>query len=293
VLQRTKGKKTKRDDSPTGWSSKKNKWGESSGSLATVFLGGEVRLDEEVSFHLGPRIKDMLKDVSEEEALRTAGELILRLVAIYTKFPQADQSRMESLEKELAATKMELQEVKASASELKTQFDRLNDKKAEHAKCAGILKVADDRAKEEQTKAKEAADELCKLQRRFDDLTLEHMATTGSATDWQRKAKEYQAELRVADEKVFTQYETGFQNAVDQAVFYYRCSPDRFDVHLGVVDGKMEKVFDRLDEVNDPPTDNEFFNFIVYFDMIDRVRSTSWSIALDRLLGHLFFSFIC
>jgi len=227
-----------------------------SGSLATALLGSEVRLDEEVSFHLGPRVKEMLKDVSEEEALRTARELTLRLAAIYTKFPRPDRSRMESLEKELAAAKMELHEVKASASDLKTQFDRLNDIKAEHAKCVSLLKAADDRAKEEQTKAKEAAEELRKLQRRFDDLTLEHMVTVGSATDWQRKAKEYQAELQVADEQVFAQYEAGFPSAVDQAVFYYRCSPDRFDVHLGVVDGKLEKVFERLDEVNDPPADN-------------------------------------
>ncbi|QCD97502.1 hypothetical protein DEO72_LG6g2212 [Vigna unguiculata] len=156
-------KKTKRGDSPTDRSSKKNKKVEASGSLATAFLDGEVRLDEEVSFHLGPRVKDMLKDVSEEEALRTTGELTLRLAAIYTKFPRAYRGKMESLEKELAAAKMELQEVKASASDLKTQFDRLNDIKAEHAKCAGLLKAADYRAKEEQLKAKEAADELRKL----------------------------------------------------------------------------------------------------------------------------------
>jgi len=248
-----KGKKIKRDDSPTGRSSKKSKKVEASGSLATAFLDGEVRLDEEVSFHLGPRVKDMLKDVSEEEALRTAGELTLRLAVIYTKFPRADRGRIESLEKELAAAKVELQEVKASTSDLKTQFDRLNGIKAEHAKCAGLLKVADDRAKEEQLKAKEATDELRKLQRRFDDLSLEHLAAAGSAVDWQKKAKEYQAELRVADEQVFAQYETGFQNAVDQAVFIYRCSPDRFDVHMGVVEGKLERVFDRLDEATAPP----------------------------------------
>ena len=146
--------------------------------------------------------------------------------------------------------------MKASASDLKTQFDRLNGLKAEHAKCAGLLKAADDRAREEQTKAKKAAEELRKLQWRFDDLTLEHLAVSGSAADWQKKAKEYQAELWVVDEQVFAQYETGFQNAVDQAVFYYQCSSDRFDVHLGVVDGKLERVFDRLDEVNDPPADN-------------------------------------
>ena len=40
----------------------------------------------------------MLKDVSEEEALRTVGELTFRLAAIYTKFPRPDRSRMESLE---------------------------------------------------------------------------------------------------------------------------------------------------------------------------------------------------
>ena len=79
------------------------------------------------------------------------------------------------------------------------------------------------------------------------------MAAAGSASDWQKKAKEFQAELRVADEQVFAQYEAGFQSAVDQAVFYYNCSPERFDVHLGVVDGKLEKVFERLDEMNDPP----------------------------------------
>ncbi|QCE04006.1 hypothetical protein DEO72_LG8g2038 [Vigna unguiculata] len=165
-----KGKKTKRDDSPTGRPSKKNKKAEASGSLATAFLDGEVRLDKEVSFHLGPRVKDMLKDVSEEEALRTAEELTLR------------------------------------------------------------------------------------PRRHFDDLSLEHLTATGSAADWQKKAKEYQAELRVVDEQVFAQYETGFQNSVDQAVFFYRCSPDRFDVHMGVVEGKLERVFDRLDEATAPPT---------------------------------------
>ena len=216
--------------------------------MATAFLGSEVRLDEEVSFHLGPRVKDMLKDVSKEEALWTVGELSLRFSAICTKFPRADRSRIDGLEKELAAAKVDLQEVKASASDLKMQFDQLNVMKAEHAKCAGVLKVVDDRAKEEQLKAKEAVDELRKLQRRFDDLSLEHLAVVASAADWQKKAKEYQVELRIADEQVFTQYETGFQNAVDQAVYFYRCSPDRFDVHLEVVDGKLERVFDRLDE---------------------------------------------
>jgi len=34
----------------------------------------------------------------------------------------------------------------------------------------------------------------------------------------------------------------------DQAVFFYRCSPDRFDVHLGVVEGKLERVYEALDE---------------------------------------------
>jgi len=114
-----KGKRSKRDDSPTGRSSKKSKKAEASRSLATALLDNEVRLDEDVSFHLGPRVKDMLKDVSEEEALRTAGELTLRLAAIYTKFPRPDRNRMESLEKELAAAKVELREVKASASDLK------------------------------------------------------------------------------------------------------------------------------------------------------------------------------
>ncbi|QCE03237.1 hypothetical protein DEO72_LG8g1261 [Vigna unguiculata] len=187
-----KGKKSKRDDSPTGRSSKRSKRAEASRSLATALLDNEVRLDEEVSFHLGPRVKDMLKDVSEEEALRTAGELTLKLAAIYTKFPRPDQSRMESLEKELAAAKVELREVKALASDLKIQFDRLNGIKAEHAKCAGLLKAADDRAKAEQTKANEAAEELRKLQRRFDDLTLGHMAAAGSASNWQKKAKKFQ-----------------------------------------------------------------------------------------------------
>ena len=248
-----KGKKSKTDDSPTGRPSKKYKKGETSGSLASAFLGDDVRLDKEVSLQLGPRLTDALKDVSEEEALRTAGELTLRLAALYTKFPRPDRSRMENLEKELAAAKTELSEVKASAAGLKTQFDRLSGIKAKHAKCVGLLKAADDRAKAEQAKAGEAAEELRKLQRRFDDLTLEHMAAAGSASDWQKKAKEFQAELRVADEQVFAQYEAGFQSAVDQAVFYYKCSPDRFDVHLGVVEGKLERVFDRLDEVNDPP----------------------------------------
>jgi len=89
-----KEKKTKKDDSPVGQSSKRSKKADASESLATAFLGSEVRLDEEVSFHLGPRVKDMLKDVSEEEALRTAGELTLRLAAIYTEFSQADRSRI-------------------------------------------------------------------------------------------------------------------------------------------------------------------------------------------------------
>jgi len=194
-----------------------------------------------------------LKDVSEEDALRTAGELTLRLAALYTKFPRPERSRIENLEKELAAAKTELNEVKASAADLKAQFDRLNGIKTEHAKCAGLLKAADDRAKAEQAKAGEAAEELRKLQRRFDDLTLEHMAAAGSASDWQKKAKDLEAELGMADEQVFAQYEAGFQSAVDLAVFYYNCSPDRFDVHMGVVDGKVERVFDRLDEVNDPP----------------------------------------
>ena len=220
--------------------------------MATTFLGSKVRLDEEVSFHLGPRVKDMLKDVFEEEALRMVGELSLRLSAICTKFPRANQSRIDSLEKKLAVAKVELQEVKASASDLKTQFDWLNVMKAEHAKCASLLKVVDDRAKEEQLKTKEAADELRKLQRRFDDLSLEHLAAVGSAADWQKKAKEYQAELRIVDEQVFAQYETGFQNVVDQATYFYRCSPDQFDVHLGVVEGKLERVYEALDETTIP-----------------------------------------
>ena len=87
-------------------------------------------------------------------------------------------------------------------------------------------------------------------------MTLEHLAAAGSTTNWQKKVKEYQAELRVVDEQVFAQYEAGFQSVVDQAAFYYNCSPDRFDVHLWVVDGKLEKVFDRLDEVNDTPADS-------------------------------------
>ncbi|QCE03236.1 hypothetical protein DEO72_LG8g1260 [Vigna unguiculata] len=239
VAAADKGKKTKRDDSSTGRSSKKSTKVEASGSLATAFLSGEVWLDEEVSFHLGSRVKDMLRDVSEEEALPTAGELTLKLAGIYTKFPWADRSRIESLEKELVAAKVELQEVKAFASDLKTQFDRLNGIKAEHAKCDGLFKAADDRAKEEQQKAKEA-----------------HLAAAESAADWKKKAKEYQAELRVADEQVFAQYETSFQNAVDHAVFFYHYSPDRFDVHLGVVDGKLERVFDQLDEATAPPADN-------------------------------------
>ncbi|QCD78450.1 hypothetical protein DEO72_LG1g2083 [Vigna unguiculata] len=249
-----KGKKSRREDPPIVPPFKKQKHGESSGSLADAFLGGGARLDEEIFLQLGPRLTEALKDVSEEDALRTAGELTLRLAALYTKFPRPDRSRIEDLEKELASAKTELSEVKASAADLKAQFDRLNGIKAEHAKCAGLLKAADDRAKAEQVKAGEAADELRKLQRRFDDLTLEQMAASGSASDWQKKAKDLEAELEVADEQVFAQYELGFQRAVDLAVFYYKCSPDRFDVHMGVVDGKVEKVFDRLDEVNDPPT---------------------------------------
>ena len=201
--------------SPTGRPSKKNRKEETFRSLVDALLGGDVRLDEEVSFQLGPRVTDILKDVFEEEALRTAGELTLWLVAVYTKFPHPDRSRMESLEKELAAAKMELSEVKVSASDLKIQFDRLNDIKAKHAKCAGLLKAVEDRAKAEQAKTSEAAEELRKLQRRFDDLTLEQMAAAESASDWQKKAKEFQAELRVADEQVFAQYEAGFQSVVD------------------------------------------------------------------------------
>ena len=56
----------------------------------------------------------------------------------------------------------------------------------------------------------------------------------------------------IADEQVFAQYETGFQNAVNQVVYFYRCSPDRFDVHLGVVDGKLERVYKALDEATIP-----------------------------------------
>jgi len=139
-----KAKKTKKDDSPSGRSSKRSNRAEASGSLTTAFLGSEVWLDDKVSFHLDPRVKDVLKNVSEEEALRMVGELSLRLSTICTKFPQADRSRVESLEKELAAAKVELQEVKASASDLKSEFDRLSV-----MKCAGLLKAADDRAKEE------------------------------------------------------------------------------------------------------------------------------------------------
>jgi len=101
------GKKTKRDDSPAGRSSKRSKKAEASESLATAFLSSEVRLEEEAFFHLGHRVKDMLKDVSKEEALRRAEELTLRLPAIYTKFPRADRSRIDSLEKKLAATRGE------------------------------------------------------------------------------------------------------------------------------------------------------------------------------------------
>jgi len=244
-----KGKKSRREDPPVVPPFKKQKHGESL-SLADTFLGGGAHLDKEVILQLGPRMTEALKDVTEEDALRTAGELTLRLAALYTKFPRPERSRIEDLEKELAAAKTELTEVKASAADLKVQFDRLNGIKAEHAKCAGLLKAADDRAKVEQAKAVE---ELRKLQRRFDDLSLEHLTASGSASDWQKKAKDLEAELEVADEQVFAQYELGFQRAVDLAVFYYNCSPDRFDVHMGVVDGKVERVFDRLDEVNDPP----------------------------------------
>jgi len=131
--------------------------------LADTFLGGGANLDKEVILQLGPQITEALKDVTEEDALRTAGELTLRLAALYTKFPRPERSRIEDLEKELAAAKTELTEVKASAADLKAQFDRLNGIKAEHAKCAGLLKAADDRAKAEQAKA---AEELRKLQRR-------------------------------------------------------------------------------------------------------------------------------
>ncbi|QCD79535.1 hypothetical protein DEO72_LG1g3177 [Vigna unguiculata] len=198
-----KGKKTQKDDSPAVRPSKKQKHGGTSASLADAFLGGGVRLDDEVFLQLGPRMTEALKDVSEEDALRTAGELTLRLAALYTKFPRPERSRVEDLEKELAAAKTELDEMKASAADLKAQFDRLNGIKAEHAKCAGLLKATDDRVKAEQAKAGEAADELRKLQRRFDDLSLEHLAAVGSASDWQKKAKDLEAELGVADEQVF------------------------------------------------------------------------------------------
>ncbi|QCD94544.1 hypothetical protein DEO72_LG5g2628 [Vigna unguiculata] len=105
-----KGKKSKKDDSPTGRPLKKQKKGETSGSLADAFLGGGVRLDDEVFLQLGPRMTEALKDVSEEDALRTAGELTLRLAALYTKFPRPERSRIEDLEKELAAAKTELNE---------------------------------------------------------------------------------------------------------------------------------------------------------------------------------------
>jgi len=124
--------------------------------------------------------------------------------------------------------------------------------KSEHAKCVGLLKAADDRAREEQLKTKEATDELRKLQRRFDDLSLEHAASVRSAEGWRKKAEEFESELRIADEQVYTQYELGFQNVVDQAVYHYRCPTDQFDVHLGVVEGKLKKVYERLDEVNVP-----------------------------------------
>jgi len=107
-----KGKKSKKDDSPSGRPLKKQKKGEASGSLADAFLGGGVRLDDEVFLHLGPRMTEALKDVSEEDALRTAGELTLRLAALYTKFPCPERSRIEDLEKELAAAKAELNEVR-------------------------------------------------------------------------------------------------------------------------------------------------------------------------------------
>ena len=254
-----KGKKSRREDPLVVPPFKKQKHGESL-SLADTFLSGGTHLDKEVILQLGPRVTEALKDATEEDALRTAGELSLRLAALCSKFPRPERSRIGDLEKELAAAKTELAEVKASAADLKTQFDRLNGIKAEHAKCAGLLKAADDRvkaaddrAKAEQVKAGEAADELRKLQRRFDDLTLEHLGAVGSASDMQKKVKELEEELEVADEQVFAQYELGFQRAVDLAAFYYKCDPDRFDVHMGVVDGKVERVWERLDEVNDPP----------------------------------------
>jgi len=115
---------------------------------------------------------------------------------------------------------------------------------------------------------------------------LEHLATVGSDADWQKKAKEYQAELRVANEQVFAQYETGFQNFVDQAIFFYRCSPDRFDVHMGWLKGNLKGF--STDSTRQPLLLLMNLNVIcfVYFDITDRVRSASWSIALDRLLCH-------
>jgi len=81
---------------------------------------------------------------------------------------------------------------------------------------------------------------------------LEHIAFVRSAADWRKRAEEYEAELRIADKQVYAQYETGFQNAVDQVVYYYRCPTDRFDIHLGVVDGKLERLYKALNEVTIP-----------------------------------------
>jgi len=81
---------------------------------------------------------------------------------------------------------------------------------------------------------------------------LEHLASVGSTANWQKKAKEYEAELCITNEQVYAQYETSFQNVVDQVVYFYRCPTDRFDVHLGVVDEKLERVYEALDEMTIP-----------------------------------------
>lgn len=65
---------------------------QASGSLASSFLGKDLRLGENVSYHLGSEVKDLLKGVLGNEALRTANELSLRLSMLTAKFPVVDQA---------------------------------------------------------------------------------------------------------------------------------------------------------------------------------------------------------
>jgi len=165
MIPAAEGGKAKRKNKSKGSPSsgrlpKSGKRGQASRSLSSTFLGSDVRSGEDVSYHLESRVKDMLKDVSEDEVVRTIWELSLKLSVMCTKFPKVDRSMVDALEKEFAAARVELQEVKSSASDLKTKFNRLNVVKAEHSKCVNQLKEADDWLKEEHQRTKAAAEEL-------------------------------------------------------------------------------------------------------------------------------------